>query len=77
MPKEHWDTKAGSIGPLLPNLEARLVSDDGTDAPTGGRGEIWLRGPSIMKVRGRLALEITNSIANRDTCAMIPPHSTV
>ncbi|KAG8861521.1 hypothetical protein FRB91_006229 [Serendipita sp. 411] len=48
-PAQYWDTKAGTIGPLLPNLEARLVRDDGTDAPHGERGELWLRGPSIMK----------------------------
>jgi acyl-CoA synthetase (AMP-forming)/AMP-acid ligase II len=48
---EYWDTKAGTIGPLLPNLEARLVQDDGTDAKEGDRGELWIRGPSIMKAR--------------------------
>ncbi|PPQ66308.1 hypothetical protein CVT24_007305 [Panaeolus cyanescens] len=45
--------KVGSIGILLPNLEARLVVDgdgDGTiDAKEGEPGEIWIRGPSIMK----------------------------
>lgn len=48
---QNWDTKAGTIGPLLPNLEARLVQDDGTDAKEGEPGELWIRGPSIMKVR--------------------------
>ncbi|KAF8633434.1 hypothetical protein AX17_004604 [Amanita inopinata Kibby_2008] len=45
--------KVGSIGVLLPNLEARLVVDgDGTgeiDAEEGQVGELWLRGPTIMK----------------------------
>jgi 4-coumarate--CoA ligase len=45
--------KIGSIGPLLPNLEARLVVDgDGEgliDAEEGQQGELWVRGPSIMK----------------------------
>ncbi|KAJ8514441.1 hypothetical protein ONZ45_g7997 [Pleurotus djamor] len=45
--------KVGSIGPLLPNLEARLVVDgegDGLiDAEPGQPGELWLRGPTIMK----------------------------
>ncbi|KIP05228.1 hypothetical protein PHLGIDRAFT_30994 [Phlebiopsis gigantea 11061_1 CR5-6] len=41
--------KIGSIGPLLPNLEARLVNDDVDDAAVGQPGELWLRGPSIMK----------------------------
>lgn len=34
----------------MPNLEARLVQDDGTDAPLGEKGEIWMRGPVVMKV---------------------------
>jgi len=48
----------GSIGPLLPNLEARLVVDeDGLiDAKEGEPGELWIRGPTVMKV-GSLAYE--------------------
>lgn len=43
--------KVGSIGVLLPNLEARLVlEDDITDAKEGEPGELWIRGPSVMKV---------------------------
>lgn len=61
-PVETWDTKAGTIGPLLPNLEARLVRDDGTDAPEGERGELWLRGPSIMKGYLHNASATLNSI---------------
>jgi 4-coumarate--CoA ligase len=41
--------KIGSIGEVLPNMEARLVGDDGNDAPIGERGELWLRGPNVMK----------------------------
>lgn len=47
--------KAGSIGTLLPNLEARLVldgeeNDELVDADVGEPGELWIRGPTIMKV---------------------------
>ncbi|PFH52098.1 hypothetical protein AMATHDRAFT_74397 [Amanita thiersii Skay4041] len=53
IPFTHATTKMGSIGVLLPNLEARLVIDgDGlgeTEAPEGQAGELWLRGPTIMK----------------------------
>jgi 4-coumarate--CoA ligase len=46
-----WRTSAGSIGKLLPNMQARLVLDDGeVDAATSEAGEIWVKGPSIMKV---------------------------
>ncbi|KAJ7697632.1 AMP binding protein [Mycena rosella] len=45
------DRKMGSIGTLLPNLEARLVEDDDgdVDAKEGERGELWIRGPTVMK----------------------------
>jgi long-subunit acyl-CoA synthetase (AMP-forming) len=40
--------RTGSVGRLLPTFQARLVTEDGTDAAEGERGELWLRGPSIM-----------------------------
>jgi hypothetical protein len=52
--------KIGSTGVLLPNLEARLVRDDTSsvdgrnaedeDVKPGEPGELWIRGPSVMKV---------------------------
>jgi long-subunit acyl-CoA synthetase (AMP-forming) len=44
--------KMGSIGLLLPNLEARLIEDDDgdVDAGDGKPGELWIRGPTVMKV---------------------------
>ncbi|ANB11107.1 Pcs60p [Sugiyamaella lignohabitans] len=38
-----------SIGWLIASCEARLVTDEGTDAAVGERGELWIRGPNIMK----------------------------
>nr|AIZ77406.1 4-coumarate:CoA ligase [Inonotus obliquus] len=49
LPQVDAERKIGSIGLLLPNLEARIVSDDGEDAKEGEPGELWLRGPTIMK----------------------------
>ncbi|KAJ7782751.1 AMP binding protein [Mycena metata] len=45
------DRKMGSIGILLPNLEARLVEDDEgkVDAAAGEPGELWIRGKTVMK----------------------------
>ncbi|KAK7057531.1 4-coumarate--CoA ligase-like 7 [Favolaschia claudopus] len=45
------DRKMGSIGKLLPNLEARLVEDDEgkVDAAPGEPGELWIRGKTVMK----------------------------
>jgi len=55
VPIADGERKIGSIGVLLPNLEARLVVDgegDGNiDAKPGQPGELWIRGPIIMKVR--------------------------
>jgi acyl-CoA synthetase (AMP-forming)/AMP-acid ligase II len=43
--------KFGSVGLLLPNLEMRLVDDDENDVEEGQPGEMWVRGPTIMRVR--------------------------
>jgi len=40
----------GSVGVLHPNTECRLVDPEtGADAEPGGTGEIWYRGPQVMK----------------------------
>jgi acyl-CoA synthetase (AMP-forming)/AMP-acid ligase II len=39
---------AGSIGWLVPNTEARVV-DPATGEDTDGPGEMWLRGPQLMR----------------------------
>lgn len=40
----------GTVGKLLPTYEARLVDPEtGLDVPKGLKGELWLRGPSVMK----------------------------
>jgi acyl-CoA synthetase (AMP-forming)/AMP-acid ligase II len=42
--------KPGTIGPVLPNMECRIVDPEtGQDAAEGERGELWMRGPNIMK----------------------------
>ena len=41
--------KAGSSGLTVANTECRLVSADGDDQDVGGRGELWVRGPQVMK----------------------------
>jgi acyl-CoA synthetase (AMP-forming)/AMP-acid ligase II len=51
LPHENYMTKVGSVGLLAPNWELRLVIDGERDAEEGERGEMWIRGPAIMKVR--------------------------
>lgn len=38
-----------SVGPLFPGVEARLVGKDGKEVAKGEVGELWVRGPNIMK----------------------------
>ncbi|KAK6362869.1 hypothetical protein TWF730_000322 [Orbilia blumenaviensis] len=45
---EDWKRKIGSVGPLLPNMTAKYVGDDGNEVPAGQTGELWLKGPNIM-----------------------------
>jgi acyl-CoA synthetase (AMP-forming)/AMP-acid ligase II len=43
-------TPKGSVGYALPNTECRLVDPaTGEDAAAGERGELWVRGPQVMK----------------------------
>ena len=41
--------RPGSVGRLLPGASARFVDDDGNNVPDGQVGEIWLKGPMIMR----------------------------
>jgi acyl-CoA synthetase (AMP-forming)/AMP-acid ligase II len=42
--------KPGTIGPVLSNMECRIVdSESGEDVEGDGRGELWMRGPNVMK----------------------------
>lgn len=40
---------SGSIGIPMPNTDIRIVDDEGTDVPIGERGELWVKGPQVMK----------------------------
>ena len=42
--------RAGTIGILVPNTECRVVNPDtGEDCEVGEDGELWVRGPQVMK----------------------------
>jgi 4-coumarate--CoA ligase len=41
---------AGSVGRTIPNTQCRVVvPESGVDAEPGAEGEIWVRGPQVMK----------------------------
>ncbi|MGF1597813.1 MAG: AMP-binding protein [Acidimicrobiales bacterium] len=44
------DFRPGTSGVTVSNTESRLVDpESGQDQPVGGRGELWVRGPQVMK----------------------------
>lgn len=45
---EH-ELKSRSVGKPLPNIEIRIVGEDGKDVNPGETGEVWYRGPNVMK----------------------------
>jgi acyl-CoA synthetase (AMP-forming)/AMP-acid ligase II len=49
VPQDDPDPSPGAVGKLFPNTEMRLVGADGNDVGAGETGEIWIRGPQVMK----------------------------
>ncbi|MFK8025522.1 MAG: AMP-binding protein [Ilumatobacter sp.] len=44
------DFRAGTSGVTVSNTQSRLVDPEtGDDQPVGGRGELWVKGPQVMK----------------------------
>ncbi|KAJ2515961.1 long-chain fatty acid-CoA ligase [Coemansia sp. RSA 1939] len=45
------DTSLGNVGPPVPSVEIKLVSNAGSSSSSssGGSGEIWVRGPSVFR----------------------------
>ena len=41
--------KEGSVGTAIMNVEIRIVGEDGDEVPRGQLGEIWIKGPNVMK----------------------------
>jgi acyl-CoA synthetase (AMP-forming)/AMP-acid ligase II len=53
--------RLGSVGPPVPNSEVKIVDPaTGDEAAHGERGEIWVRGPHVMK--GYLANELATAM---------------
>lgn len=50
MPTSEGHRKLGSIGPPIRNTEVRIVdAESGEDLGVDERGEVWIRGPQVMK----------------------------
>jgi long-chain acyl-CoA synthetase len=46
---EDYEQKPDTVGPALPVCDIRIVGPNGEDMPTGERGELWVRGPNVVK----------------------------
>jgi long-chain acyl-CoA synthetase len=42
------EPRPGSIGPVLPGVEVRVVDGDGSDVLAGDPGELWVRGANVF-----------------------------
>jgi acyl-CoA synthetase (AMP-forming)/AMP-acid ligase II len=49
VPQDAEDPPPGAVGKLFPSTEMRLVDAGGNDVADGAVGEIWIRGPQVMK----------------------------
>ena len=67
IPGEQWSVKDGfiSCGPVLPDMELRIVNNCDLDVEAGEQGQIHVRGPSVMN--GYLGLEPSPTGAWFDT----------
>src|SRR5438270_10144891 len=44
-----YERKPDSVGPPVPVVEVKVVDENGDPLPTGQVGELWIRGPNIVK----------------------------
>ncbi|KAK1769742.1 hypothetical protein QBC33DRAFT_531838 [Phialemonium atrogriseum] len=46
---DEWAKYIGSVGKLVPNMEAKIVDEDGNEVAEGEPGELWLKGPNVFQ----------------------------
>ncbi len=49
LPLEHAETKIGSVGLPVPEIEIKIIDEKGKEVPRGEIGEIVVKGPMVMK----------------------------
>jgi len=54
--------RPGSVGGMVPGATARITDDAGNELPRGQIGEIWLKGPMIMKGYHNLPKETAEAL---------------
>ena len=45
----HDKVKIGTVGPPVPGTDVKTVDEEGNDTGFGEKGELWVRGPQVMK----------------------------
>lgn len=45
---DEWAKHMGSVGKLVPNMEAKIVDLDGKEVGPGEEGELWMKGPNVF-----------------------------
>jgi long-chain acyl-CoA synthetase len=46
---EDYQTKPESCGPACPTVDVKVVDDDGNDLGRNKLGELWIRGPNVIR----------------------------
>jgi len=46
---EDYRNRPESAGPCIPVCDMKIVDDDGRSLPTGAVGELWVRGPNVVR----------------------------
>ncbi|MBW2203264.1 MAG: long-chain-fatty-acid--CoA ligase [Deltaproteobacteria bacterium] len=60
---EQQNMRLGSAGTETPLYEVKIVDDIGNEAPYNTEGEVWVRGPSVIKGFWKAAEQTENSIS--------------
>lgn len=45
---DEWAKFMGSVGKLVPNMEAKIVDLEGNEVPLDEEGELWVKGPNVF-----------------------------
>jgi acyl-CoA synthetase (AMP-forming)/AMP-acid ligase II len=60
---EELEARPGSVGRALPTIEVAIRDLDGKPVPDGVEGEVWIRGPLVMKEYWRRPAETAQALA--------------
>ncbi|HEY1636078.1 MAG TPA: class I adenylate-forming enzyme family protein [Acidimicrobiales bacterium] len=44
-----YERKPDSVGPPVPVVDLKVVDEDGAELPTGEAGELWVKGPNVVR----------------------------